>query len=336
MQHLENNVRKSKQNNVLPFIPEGDFYFAKGVEAFRRRKFDRALKWLQKAVEQVPKDPLYQCQMSIVYTEIGAYHEANQLLTNVLQFTGDEYTDCYYLLANNYAHLGLLNDAKKYAVSYLDKEPEGEFSEEAKSLLDLIDIDEDEEDEDWDLEEEDELLIYQETVFYHMENMEWDKALPLIEEMITLFPEHTPVNHDYAQALFFSGFQEKAIQLELDLLRDEPNSLVSHANLAIFYNEMEQKAEREKYLQALQNVYPIQEQQKLRIAVTLARTGNFQEANKRFRALLKGIVKNHPSYYRWYSVSLYQAGALSSALALWKEGCGRHPKLAKEEGLWKH
>ncbi|MEN1967287.1 tetratricopeptide repeat protein [Lentibacillus sp. N15] len=332
MQQLKSKIQKNnKPNNVLPFIPEGDFYFTKGVEAFQKRKFDLSLKWFQKAIEQKPNDPLYHCQMSIVYTEIGAYHAANQLLTEVIQFTQEEYMDCYYLLANNYAHLGLLQDAKKYALSYLDKEPDGDFSEEAKSLLELIDIDEDE--EEWDLEEEDELLIYQETVFYHMENLEWDKALPLIEEMMTVFPEYTAVRHDYAEALFHSGFPEKAIQIEHDLLKEDPNSLVSRSNLAIFCHAHNQRAECETYVQALLHVYPIQEQQKLRIAVTLAKIGLHADAVPRFHMLAKGIVKNHPSYYRWYSRSLSQVGNTEKALKLWEEGCKKHPKLVREGDL---
>ncbi|MEW9675916.1 tetratricopeptide repeat protein [Lentibacillus sp. L22] len=331
MQQLK-NITKSEQDNILPFIPEGDFYFMKGVEAFRRRKFDLSLKWLQKAVEQEPEEPLYQCQMSIVYTEIGAYDKANQVLTDVLQFTREAYTDCYYLLANNYAHLGLLQDAKKYARSYLDSEPDGDFSEDAKSLLEILDIDED--DGEWALEEEDELLIYQETVFYHMENQEWEKALPLLEEMVTLFPEYTAVHHDYAQALFYSGSPKRAIQLEHDLLDKEPNSLISRCNLAIFYYAYNQRSEGEKYVQALLNIYPVQEQQKLRIAVTLASVGLYSDATARFRLLKKGIVKNHPSYYRWYSTALFKSGNAAKALELWKEGCKKHPKLAYEDVQW--
>src|SRR5699024_8668211 len=121
--------------------------------------------------------------------EIGEYHTANQLLNDVLQLTEDDYPDCYYLLANNYAHLGLLQDAKKYALSYLDNEPDGDFSDEVRQLLELVDIDED---DDINIEKEDELLIYQESLFYHMENLEWKKALPLVEEMVSLFPEHRP------------------------------------------------------------------------------------------------------------------------------------------------
>lgn len=330
VQQLTENA-DGKQNNVVPFIPEGDFYFTKGVEAFQKRKFDIAVKWLKKAAEAKPEEPLYQCQLSIIYTEIGEFYKANQLLTNVLQTSG--YVDCYYLLANNYAHLGLLNDAAKYVTAYLEKEPDGDFSEEANSLLELIDIEEEEDDEDnWELEDEDDLLIYQETVFYHMEYMEWDEAIPLIEEMMTLFPEHKVARHDYTQALFFSGNEQAAIQMELDALKDDPNSLYSLTNLAVFHHQLNNKMEYEYYIQALLNVYPIHEQQKLRIAITLAKTGYYHEAYLRFRSLVKGIVKSHPSYYRWYSRTLYQEGYQEKALVLWEEGSKKHPKIAKEEG----
>ncbi|MCC2248706.1 hypothetical protein JUJ52_01865 [Virgibacillus sp. AGTR] len=331
MQHVTNNIN-GKQNNVLPFIPEGDFYFTKGVEAFQKRKFDIAVKWLKKAVEKKPSDALYQCQLSIIYTEIGSYHAANQLLTNVLQ--SSEYVDCYYLLANNYAHLGLLNDAKKYADLYLEKEPEGDFSEEAFRLLELINIEDDEDIDDWELEDEDELLIYQETVFYHMENMEWDKAIPVLEEMMTLFPEHKMTKHDYTQALFFSGHPEEAIEMELTMLKEDPNSLYSHTNLALFYYQIGAQEEYDLHIQTLLNVYPIHEQQKLRIAVTLSRTGEHQAAYPRFSSLVKAKVKGHPSYFRWYTKSAYYIGEQEKATVIWQEGIKKHPKLTKEEAPW--
>ncbi|WP_060678520.1 tetratricopeptide repeat protein [Virgibacillus halodenitrificans] len=321
---------QDKSNNVIPFIPEGDFYFTKGVEAFQKRKFDIAIKWLRKAMEEKPEDPLYACQMSIIYTEIGAYHAANQLLTQVLQTT--DYVDCYYLIANNYAHLGLLNDAKKYVNYYLEKEPDGDFHEEAHSLLELIDFDED--DDEWELEDEDEILIYQETVFHHMEYMEWEKALPLIEEMMTLFPEHKMAKHDYTHALFFSGQEDEAIQKELDILKEEPNALYSHTNLALFYYQLGKVKEYRTCVETLRNVYPIHAQQKLRIAVTMARTDNLQEAYERFHQLTKRLVKGHPSYFRWFSYTAYHVGETDKAIALWEEGCKRHPSLSKEKQPW--
>src|SRR5699024_10097586 len=153
-------------------------YFTKGVQAFKQRKFELALKWMKKAVEAAPDNPLFLCQLSAIYTEIGLYQEANQLLTNVVETMADNYIDCYYLIANNSARLGLMNNAKKYARYYLDKEPDGDCSEEAFDLFELLKMDEDV----WDLIEDD-LFSYQETIFNYMENLEWEKALPLLEEL---------------------------------------------------------------------------------------------------------------------------------------------------------
>ncbi|WP_217588573.1 hypothetical protein [Lentibacillus saliphilus] len=313
-------------NKLVPFIPEGDFYFAKGVEAFRKRKFDIALKWLNKAIFMKPHDPLYRCQQSIIYTEIGSYEKANELLVAVLNDYKEKYTDCYYLIANNYAHLGLLNDARKYAETYLELEPDGDFAVETKNLLDMLDIDE-ADDDDWDFEE-DELLMLQETIFYHMEHYEWDEALPLLNEMMALYPEYPLAKHDYACALFYAVSEEQAIQMELELLAEEPGNLNSLMNLAVFYKQRHDKAYKD-FSETLLNVYPVHEQQKLRLAVSLARLGYYESAYTRFTGLIKSFV-NSPSYYRWYSKAAAVLGETDEAHKLWKEGCKLYPQLCSE------
>ncbi|MBM7571065.1 tetratricopeptide repeat protein [Aquibacillus albus] len=324
-----------KLANIIPFIPEGDFYFTKGVEAFQKRKFDIALKWLKKAVELEPEEALYQCQMSIIYTEIGAYHAANQILNKVLSTNGESYIDCYYLIANNYAHLGLLQDAKKYILTYLEKAPDGDFREEAEQLLTVLDLDEEEEIEDWMYEEEeDELLIYQETAFYHLEREEWSHAIPLLEEMMAVFPEYVYAKHEYSFALFFSGHEEDAIELEEAAVKKDPQSLFSHTNLAIYYHERKQYDLRDRHIELIRNIYPIHEQQKLRIACTLARTGNTKEAFKRFQTLSKSHLTGHASYFKWYSIAAFQSGYPEKARIIWEEGCKKHQKLVKNQVPW--
>ncbi|MDL4839286.1 tetratricopeptide repeat protein [Aquibacillus rhizosphaerae] len=334
MQTTEGISIETKIDKVIPFIPDGDFYFTKGVEAFNKRKFDIALKWLKKAVETSPDEAVYHCQMSIIYTEIGSYHTANQILTKVLSEYGDSYVDCYYLIANNYAHLGLLQDAKKYTLSYLEKAQDGDFREDAENLLTVLDIGDEDDDDDWAFEEEDELLIYQETAFYHLERREWDQAIALLEEMMVVFPEHIAAKHEYSFALFFSGQEEEAINMELEWLEEEPQSLFSQTNLAVFYSEQKNEALFNKYISSLQNVFPIHEQQKLRIATTLARTGLYKEAYERFITLTKSQLKGHASYFHWFSFSAYHVNKLSKAIELWEEGCKRHPVLRKEPIPW--
>ncbi|WP_035722836.1 tetratricopeptide repeat protein [Gracilibacillus boraciitolerans] len=324
------------EGNIIPFIPEGgDFYFKKGVEAYQKQKFDLSLKWLQKALSEKPENPLYQCQTSIVYTEIGSYHIANQMLTKVLSKYGDEYIDCYYLIANNYAHLGLLQDATKYAQLYLEKGDNGEFHQEAEELLELLDFSDEEDDEDWIFEEEDDLLVYQETAFYHLEREEWVEAIAVLEEMIALYPEFSQARHEYHYATFFiGGEREEAIANEEKYLKEHPDALFSFTNLAIFYTLKGNKEVSKYYTDMLVNIYPIHEQQKLRIAVTFAQIGLYEKAMDRFKMLRKSKLKGHPSYYRWYSTCQYYLGMEESAFRLWNEGCKQHSILSVQSPPW--
>ncbi|MDY0395950.1 tetratricopeptide repeat protein [Virgibacillus halophilus] len=336
MQQSQSKTNPTKNQKIIPFVPEGDFYFVRGVKAFQRRKFDAATKWLKIAIGKNPKDPVFKCQLSVVYTEIGAYHEANQLLTDVLMNAKDVYVDCYYLLANNYAHLGLMDDARKYANQYLKEDPEGDFVEEAKDLLELISFEESEEEEnaEWDLEDEDELLIYQETAFYYVESRQWHKALPILEQLLESFPQHQQAKHEYAQALFFSGSKQQAMDIEEENLALNDHSLYSHANLALFYFLDDQEEAYEKHIRALLNVYPMHEQQKLMVACTLARTGHLDEAFRRFRSLKKGDMDSQLSYFRWYSYTLHITGNHEKAVALWGKGQAKHPILNMENAPW--
>lgn len=330
MQHIEENGKR-RSTNVIPFIPSSDFYFTKGIEAFKKRKFELALKWMKKAVERTPDHPLYQSQLSVIYTEIGLYHEANQLLNNVLKQNGEDYLDCYYLLANNYAHLGLLNDARRYAQLYLENDPEGDFSDDAYDLLELVELDDDDE---LDLIE-DELLIYQETVFYYMEHQQLEKAYPLLEEMITLFPEHKITKHDLAYCSFYLGDREKAIERELELITEKSNLLYSYLNLALFYYEQNNREQYEHYINILLNVYPIHEHQKLRVATVLSKTGYYNEAVERYQVITKSMVKSHLSYFKWYSKALVHIDCPKKAESVWEEGCSYHPELKNADIPWK-
>ncbi|UOQ45857.1 hypothetical protein MUN89_08005 [Halobacillus salinarum] len=331
-----NSSAVKENKNVIPFMPTANFYFSHGIQAFQKRRFKAAVKWLNKAIEADPDEPLYPCQLSVIYTEVGSYHAANQLLTEVLAKFGKEYVDCYYLMANNYAHLGLLNDAKKYVETYLEQSGDGEFDEAAKQLLEMLDSLDDEslEDDDWAFEDEDDLLVYQETAFYHLEHEHWDQALSVLEEMMQHFPEFLLAKHKYAYALFHSGDKHGAIELEKQWLKKNHTNIHSHVNLAGFYLEQGFPEKAEIHVNVLFNVFPMHEQQKLAVAETLSRAGHYEEAVERFRILDQKQVIQRRVYYKWYSIALYHTGNPSKALQLWEKGCHSFPKLGEEDGPW--
>lgn len=75
------------------------------------------------------------CQLAIVLTELGEYQRSNDYLQNIVNGLAPDMYDCHYFMANNYAFLGLFQEARKHAEAYLEKEPDGEFLEDTEDLL---------------------------------------------------------------------------------------------------------------------------------------------------------------------------------------------------------
>ncbi|MGP4073331.1 tetratricopeptide repeat protein [Piscibacillus sp. B03] len=320
---------QTRDSNIIPYRHEGDFYFSYGVKAFQGKRFEKAEKWFQKALELKPNNPLYLSQLSVLYTEIGQYHRANDLLQQVVDHHGHAYPDCFYLLANNYAHLGLFYEAKKFGHKYLELQENGDFRDEVVRLLDMLDqlSAEEYEEDDFDIDEMDEIMIHQETAFYHLEHEEWEEALEILEEMMTLYPEYFSAKHEYAYALFRKGDQQEAITLEEAWFEQDPTNLHSRLNLVYFYFESGKNREFEELLPSLYNVYPTYEPQKLKLAITFARVKEYEQALWRFQQVNQYEVSNYLSYYYWYATVLAAHDLMDKSIQIWKQGLEKHPSL---------
>ena len=115
---------KNIDKKVISFIPDGEFYYQKGVKAMQRERFDDAHKYLQRAVELSPNDPLILMQYGILIMEEGMFEEAYEILAAAHGIDPEE-EDIIFYLAEVHAHLGLLRDAKIYAEKYISLAPDG-------------------------------------------------------------------------------------------------------------------------------------------------------------------------------------------------------------------
>ena len=320
--------KNSQEGNVIHFRTDGQFYFSLGVKAFRRKHFSRAEKWFKKAIEKSPDHPLYLSQLSVLYTELHQYHRANDILQQVID-QDEKYVDGYYLMANNCAHLGLFQEAKKHALKYLEEAPEGEFAEEIKELITLINqVMLEDFDDELEMDDEDEFFICQESAYYYLEHQEWEKAIEILEEMMVQFPEYIPARHDYAYSLFRMGKYDVAITLEEAWFEQDSSSLHSRLNLIYFYQMTGKTDDAEQLIESLENVYPTYDSQKLKIAVILAQVGKFEKAISRFMRIQTEFVSGFLNYYLWFGHSLKQTGQEEKAERIWEQGCKKHADLA--------
>lgn len=185
---------------IVQLLQDGHYFFHKGLKAYKERNLKRASKLIQRAVHLEPKDSEMLSQLAVIYSEMGQYQESNDLLDYILANLETEMPECHYFKANNFAHLGLFQEAYKEAAAYSDADPDGEFSEENDSLLELLDLgDGGPEDSLYD---QDELLIKQDRAKSLLESGQLAEAVAALEEITHEYPELWSAYNNLALAHF--------------------------------------------------------------------------------------------------------------------------------------
>ena len=55
---MGNNFNLTNKAKVVSFNPTGEFYFTKGIKAFQRRELYRAKKYMNRALQLEPGEPM--------------------------------------------------------------------------------------------------------------------------------------------------------------------------------------------------------------------------------------------------------------------------------------
>lgn len=329
---FNNSKGKLDKAKIFSFIPTGEYYFNRGIKAYDRFDMKQAKKYLKRAFELEPLDPIIACQLAIVHTEIGEYEESNALLKMVLEELDESLTECYYFMANNFAHLGLFTEAYKNANLYLELDEVGEFAEEAKELLDLIGI----EDEEIfsELVKQDEMIDHLDQARSLLQEGAFSQAIEILKQTVKDYPELWPAYNNLALAYFYEGKTEKAFEMIQYVLEQSPGNLHALCNLAVFLYYEEKLDELEELLQALDKVQPIHFEHRYKLGATFALTGRYHQAYYWLRHLQKYGYEGDYSYYYWLAKSAYFSGNHRAASEAWEKLIDLNPALAQKEP-WK-
>lgn len=312
--HVLNN---NQQGELIPFIQNSEYFFKKSLQAYRRRDLYKAKKLLNRALHFDPEQSVYMCQLAIILSELGDYKESNDLLLAVVANIEPELLDCYYLIANNYAHLGLFQESKKYAYKYLEKDPEGEYMEDTQDLLDLLNI-ELEEIEIEDFMDEDNLILKQEEACLLLERGELKEAIVLLEQLIKDHPDFWSAHNNLALSFFYLGDSDKALSITHDVLEKCKGNLHALCNLTIFYHYMNKFDEVNEMVTELQKVYPMDFDHRYKLGTTFALVGRYKKAYDWLRYLHKYKYNGDSTFYYWLSVSAYHIGYTAFAKDIWE------------------
>ena len=324
----KNSQAKKSQGQLLSFIPTGEYYFSKGLKAFHRRDFRKAVKYMQRALQLEPGEPMIACQLAIIHTELGEYQQSNQLLHLILEEYDEEMVECHYFLANNYAHLGFFKDAFTHVNQYLDLEKNGEFVEDAEELIDILTLEA--EDLDEDLYEQDDLMIKQEQARDMLESGNFPKAVKLLKEVTHEFPEYWSAYNNLALAHFYLGEMDKATAVLDEVMERNPGNLQALCNKLVFAYFQKNTAEMNSLKEVLKKVIPTLTEQQVKLGATFAIVGEYEPAYFWLRRLQKQGYEGDSSFYYWLSYSSYFTGREQLAHTFWEKVLAKNPE---KEGL---
>ncbi|MCT6916778.1 MAG: tetratricopeptide repeat protein [Bacillus wiedmannii] len=316
-----------KENGqVISFNQLADFFYKKGMRAYKGQKLQDAIKYFRRAA-QSEKEPFILCQLATVLSEAGEYQESNQIFFKLVR-SNPELEQCYYFIANNYAYMGLFQQAKKYADRYLEVAEEKEFVEDTLELLEIM---EEEAMGEEEIEDEDDLIVMQEEANRYIRNGQLEEAIATLEIVTKDYPEFWSGHNNLAIAHFQSGNVDKALKLTEMILEKNPGNIHALCNTLIFLYSIGEHKQVEALAEQLVSVYPISFEHRLKLGTTLATIGHFEPAYKWFKVLKRQGYEGDVSFYYWFAYSAYMVKDQQVAEKMWQHVVELHPdKKGKE------
>lgn len=312
-----------QKGKLLSFVPTGEYYFTKGIKAYHQRDYRKSKKYLERALQLEPGEPMIASQLSIVLTELGEFENSNHLLHIILEELDEEMNECHYLLANNYAHLGFFKDAYHHAQLYLELDPDGDFAEETEDLLELLTFEADDLEEE--LYEQDELIMKQEKARNLLETGYFPKAIELLKDVVEKYPEYWSAYNNLSLAYFYLGKSEKAESILADVLKRNPGNLHALCNRLLFAHYQGQIKKAEMLKDSLYKIKPMLAEHQFKLGTTFALVGEYKLAYVWLKKLYKKGFEGDSTFYYWLSYTAFYIGEENFARNIWKLAVQMNP-----------
>ena len=312
---------KNERENrtVVPFFRSGDYFFHRGIIAYRKNHLQRAVRLFERAVKLTDKEPIFHVQLAAVLSELGEYERSIEILNHILkEQKGEEQIECYFFLANNYAYLGLFEKAEKAALQYLEHSPKEGFADDARDLLFLLQ-DERDEIEGWeeDESESEELIIDHAKARTLLREGKLNEAIPILEAIIADYPTCWAAHNHLAEAYFRLG-DEVAFEISEHILAEDAGNLFAICNLALFFTEKGDAKQAKPFIEALKQVYPLDMDHHVKVAQVLCAAGEYEQAIERLRAVEGYVLDNEPELLYCLGIAFLKRNLAKKTMSYWR------------------
>ncbi|MCF6410235.1 tetratricopeptide repeat protein [Pseudalkalibacillus salsuginis] len=315
--NVNQNTPVKSRGNVVPFARSGEYYFQRGIKSYQKKDLVKAKQLFEKAVQVEPEEPTYLCQLAATLAELGDFIESNDLLEYIVSEIDSDISECYYFMANNYAHLGMFREAESEAVRYMENDPNGEFYEDCEELLDLIHTEFGEDLEKCSSEEK--LIVKHEKARRSLEKGDFSGARDLLKEMVLAHPEFWAAYNNLALAHFYLGEYDEAFLVLDDVLGKNSGNLHALCNAALFYKQLHQQKELERFTNCLKVIHPIIPEHRYKLGSTFALLEEDELAFQWLNSVRSHGYAWNVTFFHWLAVASLKTGRIQSAEKAWEK-----------------
>lgn len=304
-------------NKIVTFERGAEFYFDLGYKYIQKGKLKTALRYIEKAVNLKPHDSFLQFNYAGLLAEQGDIDHSTEILVNIVKNLDPDYLECYFGLGCNYLQMQKIKKSAEYFSLYLEKDPDGEFSEEAEELLEMLTMIKDA-NNNMDDEELEKIYKIEEEAIEHLEKREYEKATQKFETVVRMLPNAVPARNNLSLAYYYLGFLDKAIELAREVIIYEKTNVHANCNLAIFYNKQGTTSWVEKQIRIISKIRTDNEECLYKIGDTYGSLGRHADSYRTFKKLLT-VDPDNPIYIHFTAVAAYNSKKYKEGIKLWEK-----------------
>ncbi|MFD2114925.1 tetratricopeptide repeat protein [Paenibacillus yanchengensis] len=313
------HIALSNQTNIIAVKWDATFFFERAVRSLDRNHYDKALKYFRLAVEYEPKNPVNQCNLAGVLSELGNYAESNQVLDLIIDTIDPSMTECLFYKANNYANLEMYIEAEHALVAYLQEDADGVYLEDAEEMLEYL---------QYELDRPTKLtsikaragVVEHDLARELLEDGKFHEAVQMLEQIVAEQPDFLAAHNNLALAYYYMGKFQQALEAAYSVLEKDNGNLHALCNLAIFYKHEEDEEQLYEMILLLRKLAPFEEDHLFKLATTMGILGEHEYAYRHFTRIIRSQqAMIDPSLYHYAAVAACNMERYEEAKRLWKQ-----------------
>lgn len=313
------HIALNNQTNIIPVKWDATFFLERAVRSLDRHHYDKALKYFRLATEYEPNNPVNQCNLAGVLSELGNYAESNEVLDLVIEEIDPSMTECLFYKANNYANMEMFIEAERALVAYLQEDEEGFYLEEAEEMIEFL---------QYELDRPTKLtsikaragVIEHDLARELLEEGKFHEAVTMLEKIVEEQPEFLAAHNNLALAYYYMGMFEQAMEAAYHVLEKDTGNLHALCNLAIFYKHEEDEDNLQQLIILLRKLAPFHEDHLFKLATTMGILGEHEYAYRHFTRIIRSQqAVMDPCLYHYAAVAASNIERYDEAMKLWNQ-----------------